>query len=81
MEAAPANIIVAETQAMTARDSFVMRSHPSLTNRRSRHQHDLQSSRVNYAFLDNRNHKYRLLWTSSGHNGNLRVLVCDIYHF
>jgi hypothetical protein len=28
MEAAPANIIVAETQAMTVRDSFVMTSHP-----------------------------------------------------
>ena len=29
MEAAPGNIIVAEMQAMTARDSFVMTSHPS----------------------------------------------------
>jgi len=29
MEAAPGNIIIAEMQAMTARDSFVMTSHPS----------------------------------------------------
>src|SRR6516162_2548999 len=38
MEAALANIIAAETQAMTARDSFVTTSHPSKTNRRSRHE-------------------------------------------
>jgi hypothetical protein len=41
----------------------------------------LPSSPVNCVFLDNRKQKYWLLRTSGGHNGNLRVLVCDIYHF
>jgi hypothetical protein len=32
-------------------------------------------------FLDNRKQKYQLLSAGGEHNGNLRVLVCDIYHF
>jgi len=39
LEATPPDIIIAEMQAMTARDSFVMTSHPSKINRRIRNQH------------------------------------------
>jgi hypothetical protein len=39
--------------------SFDFIVNPSVTNHRSRHQRDLQSSSVNSYFLDNRKQKYR----------------------
>jgi hypothetical protein len=52
MEATLGNIIVAEMQPMTARDSFVMSSHPLRQNRRSRHERGFQDNHVNRYFLD-----------------------------
>jgi hypothetical protein len=45
-------IIVADMQAMTVPVSFVMTSHPSLMNRRSRHERGFQDNHVNRYFLD-----------------------------
>jgi hypothetical protein len=50
MEAAPGNIIIAEMQAMTARDSFVMTSHPSQPPQPPRAS-VLQHNSVNRCFL------------------------------
>jgi hypothetical protein len=49
VEAAPGNIIVAEMQAMTVRDSFVMTSHPSNDPPQPPRASLSQSSVVNYS--------------------------------
>src|SRR5262245_55917860 len=52
MEAAPGNIIIAEMQAMTARDSSVMSSHPSNEPPQPPRASVLQHNSVNRCFLD-----------------------------
>jgi ectoine hydroxylase-related dioxygenase (phytanoyl-CoA dioxygenase family) len=58
MEAAAGNIIVADMQAMTARDSFVMMSHPPRQTAAAAQEHGFQDNHVNCYLLDNRKQKY-----------------------
>src|SRR5262245_8884430 len=56
MGATPSSIIVADMQAMTGRDSFVMTSAPLRQNSRSCRERGFQDNHVNCYFLDKRCH-------------------------
>src|SRR5215467_1285031 len=51
MGATPSSIIVADMQAMTARDSFVMTNHPPQRDCRSHHEHRFYSTTPPTAFF------------------------------